>query len=135
MKQNNRDFSILKQRILQFTESQGIKNSEVYAITGISNGILSQNGGLSEDSLLKFLSFYKNISIDWLLTGEGDMLQNSSEKSTNSSEKCIEKMTNYIEMLEKENKKLNKELEEIKQNKPFTVAPGVGESSLKKEIC
>lgn len=75
------------------------------------------------------------LSIDWLITGEGKMFQNSSEKSANSSEKCIEKMTNYIEMLEKENKKLNKELEEIKQNKPFTVAPGAGGSSLKKEIC
>lgn len=77
----------------------------------------------------------REISPSWLLTGEGEMLQNFSEKSTNSSEKCIEKMTNYIEMLEKENKKLNKELEEIKQNKPFTVAPGAGGSSLKKEIC
>ena len=75
------------------------------------------------------------INANWLLTGEGEMFLNFSEKSTNSFEKCIDKMTNYIEMLEKENKKLNKELEEMKQNKPFTVAPGAGGSSLKKEIC
>ena len=121
MKQNNRDFSILKQRILQFTENQGIKNSDVYSITGISNGIFSQTGGLSEDSLLKFLNFYKNISIEWLLTGEGEMLQNFSENIPKTSEKNIEKLTNYIEKLEKENKDLKNEIKKLKRNKPFKV--------------
>lgn len=74
MKENKRDFSILKQRFLEYLDAKGISKYECYKNTSITNGVLSQANGLSEDNLLKIVSFYRDLSPVWLLTGEGDML-------------------------------------------------------------
>lgn len=69
-----RENSILKDRILKYLENKGVSKYEFYQKTGISNGILSQKNGLSEENVLKFLSYYKDINPSWLLTGNGSML-------------------------------------------------------------
>lgn len=71
-----REISILKQRILDFLEKTGVSKYECYKNTGITNGVLSQSNGMSEDNLLKFLSYYSNINHTWLLTGQGEMVLN-----------------------------------------------------------
>ena len=70
-----RENSILKERILQFLDFKRITKYEFYQKTGISNGILSQKNGISEENILKFLSVFNEISLEWLLTGKGDMLK------------------------------------------------------------
>ena len=79
MKENTRDFSVLKQRILQYLDFKGITKYECYKNTGITNGVLSQPNGMSEDNLLKFLSYYSDISTDWLLAGCGSMLRDDNQ--------------------------------------------------------
>ena len=75
-----REISILKQRILQYIEYKGITKYECYKNTGIANGVLSQANGLSEDNILKFLSYYTDINAEWLLTGKGPMLKEETIK-------------------------------------------------------
>jgi hypothetical protein len=70
-----REFSIIKQKILQYLDFKGISKYKFYQETGITNGILSQNNGISEDNLLRFLSVYKDISAEWLMRDEGSMLK------------------------------------------------------------
>lgn len=77
-----REFSLVKQNILYFIEKQNISKYELYQKTGISNGVLSQKGGMSEENTIKFLSFYTEVSADWLLTGKGEMLKTSSQNIT-----------------------------------------------------
>lgn len=97
MQEENRDFSVLKLRILQYAEKQSIKKSDIYANTGISDGILSQKNGISEDNILKFLSYYKDINPDWLLYGNGDMLRSENIVSE-PSEKFIKDEVIKIEL-------------------------------------
>ena len=78
MKEIAREVSVLKRRILQYADSKGIKKYEIYQNTGISNGVLSQKGGLSEDNVMRFLSHYSDLSPEWLLTGKGAMLREQS---------------------------------------------------------
>ena len=75
MKEIAREISVLKRRILEYADSKGIKKYEIYQNTGISNGVLSQKGGLSEDNVMRFLSHYSDLSPEWLLTGKGAMLR------------------------------------------------------------
>ena len=75
-----REISILKKRILQFLDYKGIKKSKFYEKTGISNGILSQTNGLSEENLLKFLEIYQDCNKKWLLSGEGSMINEKSHE-------------------------------------------------------
>lgn len=77
-----REFSFVKQNILYFIEKQNISKYELYQKTGISNGVLSQKGGMSEENTIKFLSFYTEVSADWLLTGKGEMLKTSAQNIT-----------------------------------------------------
>lgn len=72
--------STFKERILQYLEIKGITKYEFYQKTGVSNGTLSQNGGLGEENILKFISYYRDISSDWFLFGKGDIFHKTEEK-------------------------------------------------------
>lgn len=80
--------STIKERILSFLEYNGIKKVDFYQATGVADSnfkgknLYSQPGG---DVLVKILTSYPNISAEWLLTGEGDML-----KSKHTEEPQIE---------------------------------------------
>lgn len=80
--------STIKERILSFLEYNGIKKADFYQATGVADSnfkgknLYSQPGG---DMLVKILTSYPNISAEWLLTGEGDML-----KSKHTEEPQIE---------------------------------------------
>lgn len=84
-----RENSIVKRNILYFIESQGITKYELYQKTGISNGVLSQKGGMSEDNTIKFLSYYSQVSADWLLTGKGEMLRKEGQQIVQTGEHNI----------------------------------------------
>lgn len=62
---------------MKFLEYKGVSKYEFYQKTGISNGILSQKNGLSEENLLRFLNYFGEISPEWLLTGNGPMLRSN----------------------------------------------------------
>ena len=75
----------IKERILTFIESEGIKKNVFFQETGIQasnfkgKNILSQPGS---DMLVKILSIYPKLSAEWLMTGRGNML--SSDNSDNA---------------------------------------------------
>lgn len=70
--------STIKDRILTFIERRGIRRSDFYKATGLSDSnfkgknMLSQPGG---DMMVKILTAYPEISADWLLMGAGNMLK------------------------------------------------------------
>lgn len=79
-----REFSHIKKKILQYLEFKGISKYKFYQETGITNGILSQNNGLSEENILKFLNYYQDISAEWLLRDEGFMLKTECKEEGNN---------------------------------------------------
>ena len=97
MQENKRDFSIFKERILEYLDKKGISKYECYKNTGMSRSVLSQPSGMTEDNLLKFLAYYKDINPTWLLTGEGNMLKEEKEETPQSEKLKIasEAMAKY----------------------------------------
>lgn len=73
----------IKEKILSFLESQGIKKVDFFEATGIQSSnfkgknMSSQPGG---DMIVRVLTIYPNLSAEWLLRGEGDMLKSSVTK-------------------------------------------------------
>ncbi|WP_314237915.1 hypothetical protein [Capnocytophaga leadbetteri] len=116
-----REFSIIKKNILYFIDNQNISKYELYQKTGISNGVLSQKGGMSEENTIKFLSYYTNVSADWLLTGKGEMLKkeglvqqaHNNISSTINQHQTIHAPEEYQELKE-ENKRLAQENSQLK---------------------
>lgn len=76
--------SLIKQNILYFIEYKGISKYKFYQKTGITRGILDQDNGMSEENTAKFLAYFPEVSPEWLLTGNGDMLRQIKDSKTSN---------------------------------------------------
>lgn len=74
-----KNISTQKERILKFIDYKGISKNKFYIQTGISNGVLDKNSGLSMDTVEKFYSTFPEINPEWLLTGNGEMLKEGEQ--------------------------------------------------------
>lgn len=77
MQEKEQKISPIKDRILKFAETLGISKREFYATISVSRGTLESKTGITEDVVAKFIAKYPDVSIEWLITGEGNMLKNS----------------------------------------------------------
>ena len=67
----------------------GISKRDFYAKIGVSRGTLESKTGITEDVVTKFFATYPEVSIEWIMTGNGEML--------NISPSCKEKNKNFAE--------------------------------------
>ncbi|MBD8348552.1 LexA family transcriptional regulator [Dysgonomonas sp. HGC4] len=72
--------------MLQFLDFKGISKYQFYKNTGITRGVLDSDGGMSEDNTARFIAYYPEVSIEWLITGKGDMLKNEPKEYTQKEE-------------------------------------------------
>lgn len=76
--------SQIKQKILLYLTKKGITPYEFYKASGVTRGILTQNNGINEDNLARFLAYATDVNPEWLLTGEGEMLKTNRISRHNS---------------------------------------------------
>lgn len=73
----------MNKRILQFVEYLGISVSEFERNCDLSNGAVSKMGDNTRRSTInKIYNVYPQLNTDWLLTGKGDMLNNTTTDSS-----------------------------------------------------
>lgn len=78
MQAKEQNISPIKQRILLFAGTLGISKRDFYSKIGVSRGTLESKTGITEDVITKFFVTYPQVSIEWLMTGEGNMLKNDN---------------------------------------------------------
>lgn len=100
-----REKSLIKNKILEYLDFKGITKYEFYKNTGVSNGVLSQSSGMSEENTMRFISYYSDVSLDWLLKDKGDMIKNENITSENST------FPENITVNEKDDSETKKEIE------------------------
>lgn len=89
----------IKQRVIQYIESQKIKKEVFYRKISSNGGNFrgkSLKSELSGEKIAEILAIYPEINPDWLLTGRGEMLR-SAEPIGGQTHPDREK---YIEVLE-----------------------------------
>lgn len=93
MQTNKQLFSPIKQRILYFADTLGISKRDFYKKINVSRGTLESNTGITEEILAKFIVVYPEISIEWLILGEGEMLKQATteQKEVLPCGACVEK--------------------------------------------
>jgi phage repressor protein C with HTH and peptisase S24 domain len=84
MQENKQEKSQIKQKILQYLANRGVSAYEFYKNSGVTRGILTQNNGINEDNIARFLAYAPDVSPAWLLTGEGEMLRSSFGEASES---------------------------------------------------
>lgn len=80
MQTKEQKISPVKQRILQFSGTLGLSKRDFYSNIGVSRGTLESNTGITEDVMAKFIARYPEVSIDWLITGNGSMIKSAKEE-------------------------------------------------------
>lgn len=120
-------FSKIKQRILQYADYYKYSKRKIYADTGIANGVLDKSTGLTEDNIEKFISTYKEVSPEWLLTGNGEMLKGNNQPislveeskplytARKQPDDIVDRLLNRLEQQSEEIGKLKTELELYKR--------------------
>ena len=108
-----------KRRILQFIEYKGIGITNFFKKTGIKRGFLDTDkldSSVSDMFLAKIIAVFPELNIEWLLTGEGNMLRkegviqqaHNNISSTITQHQTINAPDDY-ETLKKENQRLTQE--------------------------
>lgn len=77
MQENKQEKSQIKQKILLYLSKKGISDYEFYKHSGVTRGILTQNNGIREDNLARFLDYAPDVNLEWLLRGRGNMLRDN----------------------------------------------------------
>ena len=88
MQENKQEKSPIKQRILLFLAKKEVTQYEFYKNTGGTRGVLGQNNGISEENISRFLAYYPEVNIEWLMTGRGEML--ADDQATRTRHKSID---------------------------------------------
>lgn len=90
MQGKQQKISPIKQRILQYADILGISKRQFYEKIGVSRGTLESNTGITEDVVAKFIAIYPEISPEWLLTGNGEMLRGNKPAPAEAKESFVE---------------------------------------------
>lgn len=81
MQENKQVKSPIKSRMLQYIKEKGITRYAFYKETGMSRGILDQPTGISEDNLACFIKYAPEVSLEWLICGQGEMIDKKASSS------------------------------------------------------
>lgn len=83
----------MSKRILEFIDYLGISTAEFERNCGLSNGSVSKMGENTRRSTIdKISNIYPQLNVNWLLTGEGNMINernNSSIIDSNNNNRGI----------------------------------------------
>jgi hypothetical protein len=71
----------IRARILQYIEFKGISKYKFYQETGFSNGFLDKDGAIGTDKCEKIRYQYPDLSLEWLITGNGEMLNKAQSET------------------------------------------------------
>lgn len=110
----------MNERITYFIDSLGISVSEFERVCNLSNGAVSKMGDNTRTSTLdKISNAYPALNVNWLRTGEGEMLKagvyqyNQNGDNLNDQSVTIHKSDELLEVLKTQSAQLAKSQEQI----------------------
>lgn len=101
----------MKDRIKQFISYNGESVADFEKKCGLANGTIAKVGNNTRRSTLdRISSVYKDLNVNWLLTGEGEMLKSQqhviNSNNTNSTINESSTIAKLIEMIAEKDKQI-----------------------------
>ena len=84
-----------KEKIMQYLDTKRISKRDFYRQTGFSNGFLDSGKHIGSDNLKIIVDNYSDLNLQWLVTGEGEMIL-SSEKPNMQNMSPNERVTKRV---------------------------------------
>ncbi len=75
-----------KERIKQYLEYKGISKNKFYSQTGLSIGFLDSGSSLGVDKARIIINNFPDISLNWLIMGDGNMLRSDADTQITTAE-------------------------------------------------
>lgn len=76
-----------KRRLVKYLTIKGISASDFYRTTGLKRGLIDNDKlsqQLSSDKIAIIIENYKDLNVEWLITGEGEMIKTDSFLTQNT---------------------------------------------------
>lgn len=86
----------IKERIQKYIDFKGINIYSFEKSIGCSNGYWRKTKSISANILSVITEIYSDLSIDWVITGQGDMFKSDQSSTTINKFKNIKDRINYI---------------------------------------
>lgn len=106
--------SKIQDRIKEYIDTKGISVREFCRKINVSSSFLSRDAEISSDKVLNIINAYPEISIEWLMTGIGNMYRQNDNKNTGEEVASIElyrdlrkQNEDLMEMLKQSQKQLD----------------------------
>lgn len=93
---------------MKFADTLDISRREFYKKTGISRGTLESSTGITEDTLAKFIATFGELSPEWILTGNGEMLRKEQPQTTRNNENVSRLISILEKTLEEKDNQINR---------------------------
>ncbi len=65
---------MIRERLIKYLDSKDVTKYRFYKETGLSNGFLDKEGSIRSDICEKISYQYPDLNLNWLLTGNGEMI-------------------------------------------------------------
>lgn len=99
-----------KEKIRQYLNSKGISKNSFYQKTGFAIGFLDSGKSLGADKLETIIDNYPDLSLEWLVLGKGDMINNVDNRQYYSDSPDVLKA--QIEILDERIKEKDAQIKE-----------------------
>lgn len=103
----------IKERFMQYLDNKGVSPTKAEQMLGWGKGALIKAKSVSVDRTGEFLLLFDDLSAEWLLRGEGEMLKTSSVPAITDVD--VSKYVNEIENLKREVAKLEGQNELLRE--------------------
>ena len=67
------DFSPIKKKIQEVLDFKALTKYQFYKKSGMTRGVLGKESGISEENIAKFIAYFPDVSLDWLIKDQGEM--------------------------------------------------------------
>lgn len=143
---------IVKERIKEFLEYLNIGQNAFEAKVGWSNGYINNTKNISADKLKSVANEYPQLSLEWLITGNGEMIkrevdidykekyynlleeQNETHSELNSLNARHIDIMNELHDAKIQNLELMKEIEQLKSNKRHAIDPALSSYPPQRDV-
>ena len=100
------EYQTIKDRLYEYLKSKNIAPSNFEKTIGAGGSYLNNTKSIGSDKLFTISNYYKDLNIDWLVTGRGEMLKlpninGEAQKESNISAGEIELLKKYDSLLDK----------------------------------
>lgn len=113
---NENKFTMIKDRVIQLIENKGVGKEEFFGLIGMTSANFRGNARktpLNSNAIENILSFFPDVNVEWLITGNGLMFSKNEIRIPDSEPVPEGMVKTFMDMIDRKDQKIIELSEEI----------------------